>query len=347
MKKNISVIYCAFIASNLFAQDSTSSNVSSIINESFKTFDFFLGIVSIFVILILTLSGFFSYFNQAQNKKKIKKLKKQLKIATQNVQEAKKSSNKSFIYMCLSEASKRYNEKDFEGAMQSVERASKLDPDLPELFLYRAKILIEEKNYAEAIKVLEKNDDRFSNNLELYYTRGVAFLKQLNFEDAYSNLCKAKRILESGSQRLATSKIKCQLYNNLGYTLVRMGKIEEALNEYERAIDQDFRLNSKTHYNYAYALDEYARINKDNSYFFKAILQLKKSIKLETSYSKPYYNLACIYSILKQSDKAFTYLRHAMLLTDHDEKELFLNEADFNNIRDDKRFEELLNIFFD
>ncbi|RME74657.1 MAG: tetratricopeptide repeat protein, partial [Planctomycetota bacterium] len=75
----------------------------------------------------------------------------------------------------------------------------------------------------------------------------------------------------------------------------------------------------------------------------KAAFFLKKALELDPLNKTTLYNLACVYSLWKKKEKAFYYLKKAILKGFHDVKHM-QNDHDLDNIRKDPRFQELLKL---
>lgn len=73
----------------------------------------------------------------------------------------------------------------------------------------------------------------------------------------------------------------------------------------------------------------------------KALEIDKRLVSLLPEDSVCHYNLACSYALLNQPDKAFSELEMAVLLG-YNNVEHLMKDPDFNNIRQDPRFQELV-----
>ncbi|MCK4909487.1 MAG: ChaN family lipoprotein [Planctomycetes bacterium] len=75
--------------------------------------------------------------------------------------------------------------------------------------------------------------------------------------------------------------------------------------------------------------------------FDAAISSLEKIVRLEPKSSMAYYNMACVYSLQKETDQAIKSLRQAIDL-DYIDADHIKTDSDLDNIRTDKRFLSLI-----
>jgi len=79
-----------------------------------------------------------------------------------------------------------------------------------------------------------------------------------------------------------------------------------------------------------------ADIARDNGDFKTAILEYSKLIKTDPTQTKAYYDIACIYSFLKNKDSAFKYL--IIALQSEDNARHVFTDPDFYNLIHDARW---------
>ncbi len=73
----------------------------------------------------------------------------------------------------------------------------------------------------------------------------------------------------------------------------------------------------------------------------EALSYYKKALEVDPNFSDAYYNMACIYSLLKKKSLAFRYL-HIAALNGYAEHEAMEQDSDLANLRSDKRYREIL-----
>lgn len=73
----------------------------------------------------------------------------------------------------------------------------------------------------------------------------------------------------------------------------------------------------------------------------EALRWYKKALEVDPDFGDAFYNMACIYSLLKKKELAFRYLGIAVL-NGYVEHQAMQQDPDLNNIRDDSRYREIL-----
>ena len=76
--------------------------------------------------------------------------------------------------------------------------------------------------------------------------------------------------------------------------------------------------------------------------YTQALEYFEKAINADSKYSQAYYNKACTHSLLSQKDKAIADLKKAMEFDAEEFKEKAKKDSDFDVIRGDEEFVELL-----
>ena len=72
-----------------------------------------------------------------------------------------------------------------------------------------------------------------------------------------------------------------------------------------------------------------------------ALRVFQRAVELYPNFSTSYYNLSCILAAKKDKEKALEYLKKAISL-DRKYKEKARTDKDFNNLRGENEFEEML-----
>ena len=73
----------------------------------------------------------------------------------------------------------------------------------------------------------------------------------------------------------------------------------------------------------------------------EALNWYKKSLEVDPNFGDGYYNMACIYSLMKKNEMGLRYLEIA-LLNGYKEGDALANDTDLNNLREDPRFQEII-----
>jgi hypothetical protein len=73
----------------------------------------------------------------------------------------------------------------------------------------------------------------------------------------------------------------------------------------------------------------------------EALRWYKRALEVDPNFGDAYYNMACIYSLMKKKALAFRYL-HIATLNGYAEFKAMEGDEDLNNLRGDERYEEIL-----
>lgn len=124
------------------------------------------------------------------------------------------------------------------------------------------------------------------------------------------------------------------IYNGLGQTRMAQKRYEEAVNYFAKAIELGARFGG------AYVQLATAQVNLNR--YPDAVKTYENAIQTGAlSKGTGYYNIACVYSLSKQTDKAFEWLNKAI-----DEgfanRQTFETDTDLAPIRSDSRYQQLL-----
>jgi protein O-mannosyl-transferase len=187
----------------------------------------------------------------------------------------------------------------------------------------------------------ENGDDETS---EKYYR--LAIKLNPDFAEAYNNL---GNLLDENKSRFNDAEVAynkaieinpndAEVYNNLGALLA---KDKSRWNDAEVAFNKSIEINpnlAQAYYNLGLLLAN------DESRFDDAELAYNKAIKINLNFANAYFNLACLRSLsrkVKNKDDAFKYLKKAVEL-DSKQKDKAKNDSDFDFIRNDPRFAEIV-----
>jgi len=209
-----------------------------------------------------------------------------------------------------------------------------------------AKLKQDEMLFREAIQKYEKSDELKSDDATTLCCWGdvlcdLAKLKQDEtlFREAIQKYEKSDE-LESDD---------ATILNNWGLALSNLAKLKqdetlfrEAIQKYEKSVElksDDAIIIS----NWGRALSDFAKLKQDKDLFKEAFDKYTKSVELG-SYYYVYYHMACTYSLFDKKEDAFHYLEKYLQNYNFEISiDLINNESDFNLIKDDPKFKELLN----
>ena len=136
-----------------------------------------------------------------------------------------------------------------------------------------------------------------------------------------------------------------EAHNNLGSILSREQLHEDSIRCYRKAIELNPTL-ALAHLNLGISLTQYA-IEKDSLKDYKGeiLASLEKANGLGDDAAS--FNISCLYSLLNENDEAFEWLgKDIQVNSKKNPKEKYLTDTDFDNIKDDPRFSELLDKYY-
>jgi TPR repeat/Tetratricopeptide repeat len=126
---------------------------------------------------------------------------------------------------------------------------------------------------------------------------------------------------------------KCDAFRGKGDSLRILGKLEEAISAYEKAIE----INP----DYFLACTNLAMAVWRKEGYDKAIICVERAIVMNPDYFRPWYNKACYLARLNRVNLSIESLEHAIKLEDSCRK-LAKIDADFDAIRGNEQFLKLL-----
>lgn len=247
-----------------------------------------------------------------------------------------------------------WQDKDWDALQQLLVEARKLPNILPQTYYWaglaaiemnQPKLAIEELNKAslkdpsvqQALVMAYKQDKQFSKARELLQLmlkenpKDVRLL--LSMGDIYID---EKKIEKAEDYYLWAHKLdpyNPNIYFSLGNLYADSNRTDLAVDAFERSIliqpgDLDSRNN----------LGNVLLKNRD---YLEAILHFKRILKMNPDYATAYYNIACAYSLNRQKETALLFLKQA-LEKDKKLKNLAVSDPDFESLRQEKTFQELV-----
>jgi len=135
------------------------------------------------------------------------------------------------------------------------------------------------------------------------------------------------------------SPYKVRVHHNLGKAYVERGNFDKAIQEGEIALRLIANLDRKENVKFVLNL-------LGGAYFVKgetdvALRVFQRAIEVDPNFATSYYNLSCVLATKKEKEKALEYLKKAISL-DQKYKDKARTDKDFNNLRGEKEFEEML-----
>lgn len=286
--------------------------------------------------------------------KLIKSLNDKTKTGKEKI--TKESNKQQEVIELLSEGLKAYNDKQYQTAIEKYQQAIKIDPDNASIYHNWGNTLNKLAQSENSIDIFEQSFQKYEKAVELkpdypeaYNNWGNALVRmfELNGDET---LLEQAILKYKESQRLNSDYP--EMHNNLGVTLSKLGSlrkdtnlIKESFFEFEKTIElkTDY---IKAYRNYISAIWQLLRIGNNfelyKSKLEKLLFKLGRLKKGEES-----YDLACLYSCLKETEQAFEWLEKDLNINSEIyTRSKYEEERDFNNIKSDPRFKALLDLYY-
>ncbi|MBF0516689.1 MAG: tetratricopeptide repeat protein [Nitrospirae bacterium] len=149
-------------------------------------------------------------------------------------------------------------------------------------------------NYKDGTEMLTKALEADPQNADAYMLRAIAYGKQGAHKEAIADLDKAISI----NPRLT------EAYVNRGIAYAALSKHTDAIADLDKALQLDPK------HRYAYIARARSLMTSGN--MAKAIEDYSKAVELDPNDPSPFYNIACVYSINKDTSKACEYLKKSI-----------------------------------
>jgi tetratricopeptide (TPR) repeat protein len=213
---------------------------------------------------------------------------------------------------------------DFASAVASFDEAIEIKPDYHEAWYGRGFALGNLGRYEEAVASFDEAIKIKPDHADACNNRGFALHNLGRYEEAVASFDEAVKIKPDYHQA----------WYNRGIALRNLGRNEDAVGSYNEAvkIKPDYH---EAWYNQGIALHNLGR-------YEEASKSHNKAIEINPKYAGAWYNVACANSILGNIDAAIENLQTAINL-DAKYREMAKTDADFDNIRNDARFQALIN----
>ena len=246
-----------------------------------------------------------------------------------------------------------------EEAISSFDKAIDIKPDKHEAWYNRGVALEKLGGLEEALNSYDKAIEFKLNLYEAWSNRGFVLEKLGRLEEAISSYDKAIEFKPN----------YYKAWSNRGVNLGRLGRLEEAIESYDKAIEfkPDYH---KAWYNrgidtvklgrFDDAISSFNRAIEFKPNYYKAlssrgvtlsklgkleeaISNYEKAIDIKPDYHKAWYNKSCAYALQEHIELALENLQTAIELEPEKYREMAKTDTDFDRIRNDERFQRLLN----
>jgi len=211
-----------------------------------------------------------------------------------------------------------------EEAIVSYNKAIEIKPDDQDAWINRGHALFIMGRYEEANVSYDKSLEIKPDKHEVWNNRGVALAYLCRYEEAIASYDKALEIKPNDHNALC----------NRGAALGILGRNEEAIVSYDKALE----IKPNDHNalcNRGAALGNIGRNEEAISYYDKAL-------QINPNDPNVYFNKACAYSLQNQIELALENLQKAIQLAPEKYLEMAKTDSDFDSIRHDPRFQELI-----
>jgi tetratricopeptide (TPR) repeat protein len=214
-----------------------------------------------------------------------------------------------------------------EEAIVSYDEALKFKPDDYETWYKRGIALSQLGRLEEAITSSDEALKIKPDDHEAWYFRGIVLGQLGRLEEAIASFDEALKIKPDDPETLR--------YRELALAYLMKLELEKQINTYDQLLNSNPNDHEtwETKASFLYLLGRYE----------EAILSYNKSLEILPNNGSSYFNKACIYSLQENIDLAIENLTQAIKL-DSKYLEMAKTDTDFDKIRHDSRFINLLNI---
>ncbi|WP_138500418.1 tetratricopeptide repeat protein [Nostoc sp. PA-18-2419] len=193
-----------------------------------------------------------------------------------------------------------------------------------EVFLTQGNNLLDNQRYQDAIKAYDKAIAMKAEIVEAWINRGIALTSLHRYKDAVASYDRA----------IAIKPDKDEAWYNRGIALTSLQRYQDAVASYNQALSiKPNKYEALT--NRGIALTKLKR-------YQDAIASYNQAIAIKQDLHQAYYNKACSYALQGDVKLATENLDRAIQLVPEKYKNLAKTDPDFNKVRSQKRFQELL-----
>ncbi len=159
---------------------------------------------------------------------------------------------------------------------------------------------------------------------EAWYNRSIALLYLGRFEE----------VINSFDQTTQIQSDFPEAWSNRGFALSQLGRYEEAIASINKALELKDDLHEPWS-NRGFALYRLGRLDE-------AIASFDKALNIKPDLHEVWYNKACCYAIQGNLEQAIENLQQAINLSPEKYREMANTDSDFDSIRENERFQALL-----
>ena len=233
----------------------------------------------------------------------------------------------SFLYLDYSEGA------SLDGIFANCARALALDSGLAEAHASRGLALSASQKYEEAVQEFEQAIAANPNLFEAHYFYGRSCFVQGKLEQAAAEWERAAELKPSDYQ---SAILPAQIYRSLGRPKDQEKAARRGMERAERELERNPD-NARPAYMLANALATLGNVAKANEWASRAL-----AIDPDDVMTK--YNVACLYSLDGEFDRAFDLLEAFLPRANADMKAWTLNDSDFDPLHNHPRWQRVLEL---
>ncbi|OBQ28410.1 MAG: hypothetical protein AN483_15785 [Aphanizomenon flos-aquae MDT14a] len=198
------------------------------------------------------------------------------------------------------------------------------DSQKAENLLLQGNGLLDTHHYQEALNVYNQAIALKTDNAETWVNRGNALIALQKYPEA----------VESYDKAIAIRPNKDEAWYNRGNALTALQKYKEAIRSY----DESIAIHSNKHEAW---INRGIALTKLQLYK-EALASYNQAITIHPNLDKAYYNKACNYALQNNLELAIDNLKKAIEFVPQKYQNLAKTDPDFDKIRGEKQFQELL-----
>ncbi len=196
--------------------------------------------------------------------------------------------------MFLTEAGTYLKNAQYDVALGKIQEVLKLEPGNKEALQMQINVYYLQDDYKEAYSLVEKALDKYPDESEFYYQRGLIYIGRQKYEKAVDDFNKV--ISMNGTDLY-------KVYLNRGIANMNMMEYERATEDFSKSID----LNG----NNASAYHTRGMLNYQLKDYNASVKDFKKALEINSDNPETSFNLGMSYFRLEDLDNACPYFQKA------------------------------------
>jgi tetratricopeptide (TPR) repeat protein len=212
----------------------------------------------------------------------------------------------------------------FEEAIASFAQTTQFISDFPEAWNFQGAALSQLGRFEEALASYDQALKIKPDFPEACYDRGNALSYLRRYEEAIASYDKATELKPDYHEA----------WYNRGMALGKLGRLDEAIASYDRVIKFKPDVHEPWN-NRGNALRKLGRLDE-------ALISFDKALEIKPDLQQAWYNRASCYALQGNVEQAIENLQQAISLNSDTYRELAKTDSDFDSIREDERFQALI-----